>query len=259
LLLAAIAFGLTAARARLGLAFTLAVPVFPLGNVSSGLAIAYAGIALAWLGLMWRDPRRGLLFASGIALGPAGLLGLVPLAVMRVGNTARRAALALAAVLLAGAVAGLHGSAIPFSRTVPRPLGVAESDHPLAVLQVLWQWLSANPELGGEALVLAAAAAALPYMARRTDLSIAAFAAALLAGTVLGAPRAAAIPLLFTGWLTYLALTLESRRHAVEAVEPRRFGPYVAQTRAHLLDRLKAAGGPRWPRPHGRFGQADAR
>ena len=47
LLLAAVAAALMAARARLGLAFTLAVPVFPLGNVSLGLALAYAGLAVA--------------------------------------------------------------------------------------------------------------------------------------------------------------------------------------------------------------------
>ncbi len=90
LLLAAVAAALTVARARLGLAFALAVPLFPLGNVSLGLAFAYAGLAVAWLALMWGDPRRGLLFGSGIVLGPIGLLGLVPLVVMHVRSTVRR-------------------------------------------------------------------------------------------------------------------------------------------------------------------------
>ena len=51
---AAVAAGLTLARDRAGLAFTLAVPILPLGNVSMGLAIAYIAAATVWLALMWR-------------------------------------------------------------------------------------------------------------------------------------------------------------------------------------------------------------
>jgi Protein kinase domain len=262
LLLAAVAATLTAARARLGLAFTLAVPVFPLGNVSLGLALAYAGLAVVWLGLMWGDPRRGLLFGSGIALGPVGLLGLVPLAVLHVPRTVRRTAHALAAVLLAGVVAGVHGSAIPFSGVSAAGLGITGSEHPVGVFVSLWQWLLNNPELGVEALILAVAAGALPHVTRRADLSIAAFAALLLAGTLLAAPHAGALPLVLTGWLTYLALTVQSRRLPDRVVERRRFGPFLTQTRALFRDRLKAGGGPRWPRPQrpqGRFSRAGAR
>lgn len=258
-LLGAVAAALTAARARLGLAFTLAVPVFPLGNVSLGLALGYAGLATVWLALMWADPRRGLLFASGIVLGPVGLLGLVPLAVLHVPHTVRRTALALAAVLLAGAVAGIHGSTIPFSGVRAVALDVAGSEHPIGVLNLLWQWILGNPSLGIEALILAASAGVLPYVTRRADLSIAAFAAVLLTATLLAAPHAGAVPLVFAGWLTYVALTVQSRRLPERAVEPRHFVTYLAQTRALLLDRLKAAGGPRWPRPQERFRQADAR
>jgi eukaryotic-like serine/threonine-protein kinase len=259
LLLAAVAAALTAASARLGLAFTLAVPMFPLGNVSLGLALAYAGLAVVWLALMWGDPRRGLLFGSGIVLGPIGLLGLVPLAVLHVRNTVRRTAVALAAVLLAGVVAGVHGSVIPFSGVDAATLGVAGSEHPIGVLDALWQWLLDNPALGIEALILAATAGALPHVTRRADLSIAAFAAALLAATLLAAPRTGAVPLLLTGWVTYLALNVQSRRLPERVVEQRRFGAVLAQTRALFRDRLKAAGGSRWPRPQERFGQADAR
>ena len=258
LLLAALAAGLTAVRARLGLAFTLAVPVFPLGNVSLGLALGYAGLALVWLALMWGDPRRGLLFTSGIVLGPIGLLALVPIALMHVSSTVRRAALALAAVLLAGVVAGVHGSSIPFAGGRGAALGIAGSEHPLGVVQAVWQWLLASPALGIEALILAATACALPYVARRADLSIATFAAVLLGATLVGAPHAGAVPLVFAGWVTYLVLTVQSRR-LPERLEQRRFVTVVAQTRALLSDRLKAAGGSRWPRPQGRFRQADAR
>jgi len=256
LLLAAAAAALMTVKARLGLAFTLAVPVFPLGNVSLGLAVAYAGLAVGWLALMWGDPRRGLLFGTGIALGPIGLLGIVPLAVLHVPRTVRRTAHALAAVLLAGLVAGIHGSVVPFSGTNAAGLGIAGSEHPVGVFDSLWQWLLLNPELGIEALILAVAAGALPYVTRRADLSVAAFAALLLAATLLAAPQAGLVPLVFTGWLTYLALTVQSRRLPERVSERRSFGTVLTQTRAGFLDRLKAAGGPRWPRASGRGARA---
>src|SRR4051812_40440611 len=65
---------------RAGLAFTLATFFFPLANVSLGLAVAYAALALAWLALSWRDARAGLIVATGPLLAPLGLLAAVPLA-----------------------------------------------------------------------------------------------------------------------------------------------------------------------------------
>ena len=172
-LLAALAAALTAVRSRLGLAFTLAVPVFPLGNVSFGLAVAYAAFAAGWLALMWRDSRRGLLFSSGLLLGPIGLLGLVPLVVLVARGTVRRVAHAAAAVLLAGAAAGIHGSEIPFTGRPAEPLGIRGSEHPIAVVQAIWHWLEATPALGLEAVVLGIAAGSLVLVARGADLIIA--------------------------------------------------------------------------------------
>jgi len=247
-LLAALAAALTAVRSRLGLAFTLAVPVFPLGNFSFGLAVAYAAFAAGWLALMWRDSRRGLLFSSGLLLGPIGLLGLVPLVVLVARGTVRRVAHAAAAVLLAGAAAGIHGSEIPFTAAPAEPLGIRGSEHPIAVVQAIWHWLEATPALGLEAVVLGIAAGSLVLVARGADLIIAALVGCLLAGTLLVAPDAAAFPLVATGWITYLALTLMSRRQPDRAARRRTLGAFLRQTGMHFTDRLKAAGGPRWPR-----------
>jgi eukaryotic-like serine/threonine-protein kinase len=66
-----VAAGLTAAAPRLGLAFALAVPIFPLGNVARGLALLYAAAAAAaWVGLVTaRGPaRRALVAAAGVVL-----------------------------------------------------------------------------------------------------------------------------------------------------------------------------------------------
>src|SRR5919206_188237 len=61
-----------------GLSITLAVPVFPLGNLSAGLAVCYVLAAGAWLALSWRAPRSGLAAAAGPALAPLGALVLTP-------------------------------------------------------------------------------------------------------------------------------------------------------------------------------------
>jgi hypothetical protein len=259
LLLAALAAGLTVLRPRLGLAFTLAVPVFPLGNVAFGLAVVYAVVAIGWLVLMWGDSRRGLLFSIGLVLGPVGLLGLAPIAVLGARGMLRRIAQAGAAVLLAGAAAGIQGSDVPFTGAAAEPLGVRGSEHPIAVVQAVWEWLEATPALGIEALILSLAAGSLLLVARGADLTIATVVGCLLAGTLLAAPAVAALPLVATSWITYLALTHMSRRHPERAARKRTFGALVRQTRAHFVDRLKAAGGPR--RPHGstRFRHAEGR
>jgi len=258
LLLAGLAAALTAVRARLGLAFTLAVPVLPLGNLSLGLALVYAGVAVVWLALMWGDPRRGLLWGIGPVLAPIGLLGIVPVAVSGARGFARRAALALAAVLLAGVVAGVRGSALPFGGEAPG-LAVAGSERPVAVLDAIWRWLEQTPTLGLEALIFAATAWVLPFVARRSDLSIAVFGAALLAGTLLAAPEAAALPLVVAGWATCAFVAVQSRRRGEQPSPRHTFGTVLTLTRARFADRLKVVGGPRWPRPAHGFGRINAR
>jgi hypothetical protein len=257
--LAALAAGLALLKPRLGLAFALAVPVLPLGNVAFGLAVAYALVAAVWLVLMWGDARRGLLFSIGLLLGPVGLLGLAPIAVLGARGVVRRAAHAAAAVLLAGAAAGIRGAEIPFTGRAAEELDVKGSEHPIAVFQAVWQWLQATPALGLEALILGLAAGALVLVARGTDLTIASFAGCLLAGTLLVAPAVPALPLVVTGWITYLTLTVMSRRLPERAGRRRSLGAFLTQTSANFADRLKAGGGMRWPRSSTRFRHAGAR
>src|SRR5581483_7302615 len=68
--LAVLAGGLSVVTPRLGLAFALAVPVLPLGNVSLGLAIVYGIAACGWFALFWSRPRTALLFVAGPLLAP---------------------------------------------------------------------------------------------------------------------------------------------------------------------------------------------
>jgi hypothetical protein len=259
-LLAVLAGAVTLVRPRLGLALALAVPVFPLGNISFGLAVLYAAVAAGWFVVSWGDARWGLLLCSGMLLGPLGLLGLAPLVALQARGFVRRALQAGAAVLLAGAVAAIRGVSVPFANEPAPSLGIAGSEHPLAVLQATWQWLLGMPALGLEALILAAAAALIPLAVRGSDLTIAMFAGAVLTATLVAAPASSALPLVLSGWAIYFLLTVMSRkRPQQEAAKKRRFGTVLKRTRAGFADRLKAAGGPRWPRHQQRFREADAR
>ncbi|MFN2471960.1 MAG: protein kinase [Gaiellaceae bacterium] len=206
-LLAAAAAALTFARERAGLAFALAVPVLPLGNLSAGLALAYTTLAFAWLALAWRDPRSGLAFAAGPLLVPVAALGLLPLALIRVRNPLRRAAQAAAGVLAALVVAGVRGDEVPFTgEDGPARLALHRTESGGEAVRMVLDALSRQPALVLEAFVLAAAAAALPYAARRGAWPLALTGGALLAAALTPASSLEALPLVVTTWATCLVL-----------------------------------------------------
>ncbi len=207
--LAALAAALAFARPRLGLVAALAVPLFPLGNVSLGLALLYAAFAAIWVALMWKEPLGGLLFALGPLLAPLGALGLMPLAVQGLRAPWRRALQTAAGVLAAAVVAGLRGARLPFTGdAAPLGLGIAGSNHPTLVAGELWRTLQAHQAVGIEALALAAVAVAVPYARTRGRWGIAALGAVMLSLTLLSAPTAAALPLVLAAWATCAALVL---------------------------------------------------
>ncbi|MFL5955590.1 MAG: serine/threonine-protein kinase [Gaiellaceae bacterium] len=204
------ALGFTAPR--LGLMFVLAIAFFPLANISLGLALVYAVLCGGWIALTWRDARAGLLLAAGPLLVPVAALAFVPVAAQVARGRARRAAQAFAAVLLAALVAGLRKVPLPFDGSAPPlGLGLAGSTRPTAVAQAFWHQLTLHPVLAAEAVVLAAAAALLPYARGRGPWPAAAFGAALLGATALTAPAAAIVPLIAAAWLTAGTLALEAK------------------------------------------------
>jgi hypothetical protein len=211
-LLGLLAFGLAVVRPRLGLAFALAVPVFPLGNISSGLAIAYSAFACVWLALSWRAPNDGLFVVLGPLLGPIQALGLLPLASQGIRSLPRRALQVAGAVLLAALVAGLRQAPLPFTgATPPKGLGITGSEAPLAVAVALWRALVDRPQLLLEALVLAAVAVAIPFARERGVWAIAGLGAAMIALTLLPIPAIAAAPLVVAAWATCTVLALKAR------------------------------------------------
>ena len=122
------AAALTLGAPRFGLAFALAVPIFPLGNAALGLALLYTALAAAaWLALvLTRGPaRRAVAAAAGVVL-------------LAVANAVR---------------AGPIGHGIPGSH------------HPIAVAHAL---LEAAPQsLAWQVPVAALAACALPWAVRQ--------------------------------------------------------------------------------------------
>jgi hypothetical protein len=198
---------LTLLRERAGLALTLSVPVLPLGNLSAGLAWAYAVLALGWLALSWRNPRVGLFFVVGPLLAPLSLLALLPLAAQKLRDGAVRTVHVFAAVLTAGLVAGIQGGKLPFTGSFAPALDLNRTRNPLTATDTIWHTLSARPTLLFEAVVLAAAAAALPHVRRR---GIAPFALALLAGTLAPGPALPSAAIVVTVLATSLGLAAKA-------------------------------------------------
>ena len=207
--LAVLAALITYVRPRLGLVFALAVPVFPFGNLALGAALLYVVFASALLSLSWREPETGLLCAAGPLPAPVSALGLLPLVALRVRSAARRAGHVAAAVLLAGLVAGIRHGPMPFDGSVaPHGLGLAGSQSVVDTASALWHALLPRPALVTESVVLAAAAALLPFVRARGLWWVAGFGAALLPALLLPVPEVAAIPLVLSVWATCAAVAL---------------------------------------------------
>jgi len=208
--LAAAAATVGFASPRAGLLFTLIIAFFPLANISVGLAVVYAAVAVVWVALNWRDARTGLLLAAGPLASPLAALTLLPVVAQAAHGRARRALQVAAAVLLAAIVAGIRRVPLPFDgSTPPLGLGLAGSTRPAAVAHTLWNQLVAHPEITAEALVLAAAAAAVPYARGRGPWPAFIFAGALLSLTATIAPEAALLPLIAAAWLTAAVLAFQ--------------------------------------------------
>ena len=192
----AVALGFAAPRAALAVA--LAAPILPLGNLAAGLAVLWSMLAVAWLALVWRDPRNGLVVLAGPLLAPLGLIGLVPLAVQPVRGHLRRGLHAAAAVALAAVAAGVRGTPLPFAAGAAPELDLAGIESPLSTAALLAG--SAPAALLAELAALAAVAVAIPFACG--PWRIAGLGALMTAGTLLAAPAAPALPLVAAVWLT---------------------------------------------------------
>jgi eukaryotic-like serine/threonine-protein kinase len=188
-------------RERVGIALALAVPVFPLGNISLGLALLYAALAAGWLLVTWREPRAGLLFVLGPLLAPIAALGLLPLATARVRAAPLRALTVVLGVLTAALAAGIRHVALPLvGGDAPLGLGVTGARDPFDVAGSLARAAGAQPSLLVEACALALVAVALPHARARGRWAAAGLGAGMIVLTVAAVPSAAATPLLLASW-----------------------------------------------------------
>lgn len=207
--LAALVGAVTFVRPRLGLACALAVPVLPLGNIALALALLYVVVAAAVFVASFREPESGLVAVVGPLLAVVSGLALLPLAALGIRSPARRALQVALAVLAAGIVAGVRRSPLPLDgRSAPRGLGLAGSRSVSDTASVLWHALLSRPSLAVAALVLALAAAVLPFVRVRGLWPTAMLGAAMLAALLLPVPDVAAVPLVVSVWATCLAVAL---------------------------------------------------
>jgi protein kinase-like protein len=199
--LALAAAATTLIRERAGIALALAVPFFPLGNISLGLALLYAALATGWLLVTWREPRATLLFVVGPLLAPVAALGLLPLAAARVRHAPIRFLTVAIGVLTAALAAGIRHVALPLvGGPAPLGIGVAAARDPFDVAGSLARAAGAHPSLLLETCALALVALALPQARARGRWAAAGLGAAMIVLTVAAVPSAAALPLLLSAW-----------------------------------------------------------
>ena len=200
---------LTVVGPRLGLAFALAVPVLPLGNIALGLAIVYGIAACAWFALFWARPRAALLFVAGPLLAPLGALGLFPLVAVAAGGPGRRAAQTAVGVLTAGIVAGIGGGTLPVTGGAAPNLAIGGIAAPATAASTLWDALTGSQAFLLETLALAGAAAAIGAARRRGPWGGAAFGAFLTVLTLFADAGASAPPLVLAAWLSAALIAVE--------------------------------------------------
>jgi hypothetical protein len=178
-------------RPRVGLALALAVPVLPLGDVSIGLAIAYAAAAALWFQIWWRQARAGAAFVLGPVLAAVGLLALVAFGADRVRGAPRRALLVLGSLAAAVSFAALRGSSLPFvGAPPPTGLGITRSESPTAVVTALASYAWSQPALLLLAGILGLIAVASP-LARRASVWQLSLAGSTVVAAMLLAPTLA--------------------------------------------------------------------
>ena len=188
---------------RLGLALALGVPILPLGNIAVAAATLYGLFAVGWLVVNWRDARHGLWFVAGPLLATVGLLPLVPLALIPVRNTARRAAHGVLAVFSTVLLAAVAGDQLPIAGGTAPSLELGPLDSVGSAATAVWGWLAHEPLVLAAAILVGSAAAVLPWARRRSPLGIGAVGFTVIAASVLagaGVAGTMAAMLVWTGF-----------------------------------------------------------
>ena len=197
---------------RLGLALALATPIFPLGNVAAAAATLYGVFAVGWLALNWRDARHGLWFMTGPLLAGLGLLPLVPIVLIPVRSTARRAAHGILAVLATVLLAAVAGDPLPIGGGIASTLGLSPPASSVSAAAAVWTWLAGAPLVIAGALIVGSAAALLPWARRRSRVGVAMVGFVVTAGSVLAGAGVASTMVVMLVWGGFALAAAAPRR-----------------------------------------------
>ena len=261
LLLAAVAAGLMAVQARLGLAFTLAVPVFPLGQ-----RLVRAGARVRRTGCRSGSRSCGATRGAGSSSDRGSFSGRSACS-----GSCRSRSCASPARCGGRRMRSLRfswrassrastGRSIPFSGASARPAGHRRERASGRGPRVVLAMASEQPRAGHRGADPRRDGRCAPVrdpQGRPLDRGLRGRAPRGHAA------RGAARRRRFRSFSPAGSRISRSRcsRDACpsEPGERRLSARFWRQTRAHFRDRLKAAGGQRWPRPQGRFRDAGAR
>jgi eukaryotic-like serine/threonine-protein kinase len=199
---------------RLGLAIALAIPIFPLGNVAVAVAGLYGIFAAGWLTANWRDARHGLWFMAGPVLATAGLLPLVPLALIPVRNTGRRAAHGTLAVLSVVLLSAVAGEQLPGAAGAASALEVGPLDSVGSAASAVWSWLLHEPLVLVAAILVGAASAVLPWARRSSRLGVAGVGLVVTAASVLAGASVASTMVVMLVWAGFSLAAAAAHRTA---------------------------------------------
>jgi eukaryotic-like serine/threonine-protein kinase len=199
---------------RVGLALALAVPLFPLGNVAVAAAGLYGIFAAGWLVANWRDARHGLWFMAGPILASVGLLPLVPLALIPVKNTARRAAHGVLAVLSVVLLSAVAGEQLPVAGGAPSTLDLGPLDSVGSVATAVWGWLLHEPLVLVAAILVGAASALLPWARRHSRLGVVGVGLVVTGASVLAGAGVASTIVVMLAWAGFALAAAAPRRAA---------------------------------------------
>ena len=142
----------------------------------------------------------GLLFAAGPLLAPLGALALVPLAVQPARGAVRRAVQGATAVLAAVLVTGVSSGALPVSGAPVEPIDISPLDTSTRIVAAVWRTLALHPAVLVGSLVIAIAAASLPYARAGSRYGIGIVGGVLAVGTIAAGAGVAACLLVAFVW-----------------------------------------------------------
>ena len=199
---------------RLGMALALAVPLFPLGNIAVAVAGLYGIFAAGWVAANWRDARHGLWFMAGPILATVGLLPLVPLALIPVKNTARRAAHGVLAVLSVVLLSAVAGEQLPVAGGTASALDLSPLDSVGSVATAVWAWLLHEPLVLVAAILVGAASALLPWARRYSRLGVGGVGLVVTGASVLAGAGVASTIVVVLAWAGFALAAAAPRRAA---------------------------------------------